>query len=128
MKLRFLVLAGLMAVFMTACGGETTEIYLGALVLGSVATSDASGDGWRSQNYTIYVREGVEHYIYLTTTDSNIMGIWSVDEDAYIVETDPSATTRTVAHTFSKTGTQTLFLRSLASDVPAPFTFKIWVP
>ena len=128
MKFPLLVLTGLMAVFMTACAEDTTEVYLGTLVSGSITASDASGDGGRSQNYTIYVREGVEHYIYLTSTDGNITGVWSIDEDAYIVEANPSATTRTVAHTFSKTGIQTLFITSLASDVPSPFTFRIWIP
>ena len=128
MKLPLFVLAILMSAVVTACGEDTTEIYLGTLVLGTVAASDANDDGGRSQAYTINVREGVEHYIYLTSTNGNIAGIWSVDEDGYIVEADPHATTHTVTHTFSKTGVQELFLRSLDSQIPSSFTFKIWVP
>ena len=123
-----LALAGLMIAVTAACGGKTTEIYDGTLVSGTVDTKVADGDQRPRETYTIFVREDVEYYIFLTSPDSNIAGVWSVEEDGYIIKADASTDTRTGTHVFSETGYQTLFLKSLDDTQGSPFTFKIWVP
>jgi hypothetical protein len=128
MKLLFLALAGLMAAFATACGGANTEVYVGTLVSGTVTASDPDTEGGKSQSYVIRVREGVEHYVFLNGPDGNIAGIWSAGADDFILQANPEAESRTATHTFSESGFQEIFVMSLDSDIPSPFTFKIWVP
>ncbi len=122
MKLPLLVLTGLVAVAVTACGGGTTEIYLGTLVEG------ATDKGGESQGYVIDVDEGVEHYIFLSGTDSNIAGIWSAAEEDYLIEISPAKTARTVVYAFPGSGIQELYVRSLDTTIAASFAFKIYVP
>jgi len=128
MKLLLLALAGLMAAVATACGGANTEVYLGTLVSGTVTASDPDTEGGKSQGYLIRVREGVEHYVYLNSPDGNIAGIWNAGGYDFILQANPEAETRTVTHTFSESGFQEIYVMSLDSDIPSPFTFKIWVP
>ncbi len=128
MKLFLLVLASLMAVAVVACGGGPTKFEKGKLVSGTITSSDAKVEGWNSHSYVVDVFEGVEYFIRLTSTDGNILGIWSADADDYIVEVNSEVDARTVAYTFSESGSQDLFIRSPDSDVPSPFTFKLWAP
>ena len=128
MNLFLLVLAGLMAVAVVACGGGATEIYVGKSVSGTITASDANEEGWSSQPYVITVREGLEYFIQLSSTSGNTVAVWSTDADDYIVEVNSGVIARTVAYTFSESGPQELFLRSPDSDVPSPFTFKVWAP
>ena len=128
MKLFLLVLAGLMAVAVVACGGASTKVEKGKLVSGIITSSDANVEGWNSHSYVVDVFEGVEYFIRLTSTDGNILGIWSADAGDYIVEVNSEVEARTVAYTFSESGSQDLFIRSPDSDVPSPFTFKLWAP
>ena len=128
MKLFLLVLAGLMAVSRVACGGGATKFEKGKLVTGTITASDSNVDGWNSEPYVVDLFGGIEYFIRLTSTNGNIMGIWSVEGDEYIVEVDSDVAARTVADTFSETGPQELFLRSPESDTPADFTFKLWAP
>ena len=128
MNLFLLVLAGLMAVAVVACGGGATEIYVGKSVSGTITALDANEEGWSSQPYVITVREGVEYFIQLASTNGNIVAVWSADADDYIVEVNSGVTARTVTYTFSESGPQELFLRSPDSAVPSSFTFKVWAP
>ena len=128
MKLFLLVLAGLMAVSMVACGGGATKFEKGKLVTGTITASDSNVEGWNSQPYVVDLFGGIEYFIRLTSTNGNIMGIWSVEGDEYIVEVNSDVAARTVAYTFSETGPQEIFLRSPEADSPADFTFTIWAP
>ena len=128
MKLLLLILAGLAAVALVACGGGPTQIEKGKLVTGTITASDASVDDWASQPYMVDVLKGVEYFIRLTSPDGNILGVWSADGDDNIVNVDAELTARTSAHTFSESGPQELYIRSPDSDVPSAFTFKIWAP
>ncbi len=116
-----------MAATVIACGGAT-EVKVGQLVSGTITASDTDDEDWKSKTYVIDVREDVQYSIDLTTTNGNIVGIWSADASGYIVEVNHAVTTRSAPYTFSEGGSQELFLQSPASHVPSPFIFKIWVP
>ena len=128
MKLLLLALAGLMAMAVVACGGGATSFEKGKLVTGTITASDSNMEGWNSEPYVVELFGGIEYFVRLTSINGNIMGIWSVEGDEYIVEIDSDVAARTVAYTFSETGPQELFLRSPKSDIPADFTFTIWEP
>ena len=123
MKLLLLALAGLMAATV-ACGGAT-EVKVGQLVSGTITASDADDGEWKSQTYVIDVREGVAYAFEVTSLDDDIVGIWNAD--GYIVEANLIVTTRSATYTFSKSGSQKLYLQSPASHVPSPFTFSVSV-
>ena len=126
MRLRLLILAGLMSMAVVACGGAPTKIYLGTPVSGTLTSSDANVEGWKSKPYVIDVREGIEYFVQLAGKNGNNIGIWSTEADGYLVEIDSEVTARTSLYTFSETGPQELFLRSPDSEVPSPFTFRVW--
>ena len=128
MKLALLALAGLMVAVTAACGGKNTEIYDGTVVSGVIAATKSDRGQRPSETYTIFVREDVEYYIFLTSPNSNIAGVWSIEEDGYIIKANSSTGTRTGTHIFSETGYQTLFLKSLDHAQVSRFTFKIWEP
>lgn len=128
MKLFLLALISVFALTMVACGGGATTIEKGKLVTGIITSSDSNVDDWKSQPYIVEVLEGVEYFMRLTSTDGNMVSVWSTDANDYIVEVNSESTARTVAYTFSETGPQELFLRSPDSDVPSSFTFELWRP
>jgi len=115
-------LASLVAVAATGRGADVTEVYLGSAVEG------VSGSSGMSKSYKIYVRKDMLHYIHLSSPNGNIIGLWSLDETAFLIEGDPQVPTRTVRHTFPRTGRQTVYLKSLDDGTPSEYTFKIWVP
>ena len=126
MKLLLLLLAGLVA--MTVIGCRPPVIELGQIVTGTITTSDADDEEWKSKTYVIDVREGVQYFLDLTTKDGNVVGVWSGDIGDYIIEVSPTTTTRSVPYIFNKGGSQEIFIQSPASQVPSTFTFKIWSP
>ena len=128
MKLFLLVLAGLMAVAMVACGESAIKFEKGTLVTGTVTASDSDVEGWNSESYLVDVIANVEYSVRLTSTNGNVIGIWSVEGDEYIIKVDSEKAARTVAYVFSESGPQELILRSPESDIPADFTFKLWSP
>ena len=128
MKIFLLVLAILMAVAVVACGEGATKFEKGKLVTGTISSSDSNIEGWNSETYVVDVFAGVEYFIRLTSVNGNVMGIWSAEGDEYVVEVNSEVSARTVAYTFSETGSQELFLRSPESDTPADFTFTLWAP
>ncbi len=128
MKFFLLVLAGLMAVAVVACGEGVTKFEKGKLVTGTISASDSNIEGWNSETYLVDVFAGVEYFIRLTSVNGNVMGIWSAEGDEYIVEVNSEVSVRTAAYTFFETGSQELFLRSPESDTPADFTFRLWTP
>ena len=123
-----LVMAVLMAAAVTGCGGQTREIFLGTLVEGVTTASNPDDVGGISETYLIEVHEGVEHYIYLSSPDGSIAGHWDANANDFIVQANTEKGVRTVTYTFSEDGFHEVFLRSLDSDIPSPFTFKIWAP
>lgn len=128
--MRFLILglAGLMALAGMACGESLTEIYLGSIVSG-VTTSTAPDDvGGVSESYLIRVRDGVQHFVHLNAPEGNIVGLWDAKTNDFILQANPNTNSRTVSYTFTGGILQTVFVRSLDSDIPSPFEIKIWVP
>lgn len=113
---------------MTVIGCRPPVIELGQLVTGTITTSDADDEEWKSKTYVIDVREGVQYFLDLTTKDGNVVGVWSGDIGDYIIEVSPTTTTRSVPYIFNKGGSQEIFIQSPASQVPSTFTFKIWSP
>jgi hypothetical protein len=127
MKFLLLVMAGLIAATMVACGGST-KVSPGELVSDTITSSDANDDDWKSKTYEIEVKAGVVYSFELTTANGNIVGIWNSDADDYIVEVSPVVTRRTVNYVFSDDGTEKLYLQSPDSHVPSPFTFRVSIP
>jgi len=117
-----------LAAVIAASGSDSIEIYLGTLVSDSITSSVATEGGGESKSYSIYVREGIERYVYLANSDGNLWGIWNADEEDYIIEAGSATGGRTVSLTFSQTDNQKLFVRTLNPDAPESFTFKIYVP
>ena len=128
MKFLLIALANMMALAATACGGAIIEVYLRALVSVVTTASNPNDIGGISDSYLVRVKEGVEYFVYLSSPDGNISGIWNANADDFIIQAKPGTESRTVTHRFSEGGFQEVFLRSLDSDMPSPFTFKIWNP
>ena len=116
MKLFLLVLVALMAVAVVACGGGPTKFEKGKLVSGIITSSDTNVEGWNSQTYVVDIFEGVEYFIRLTSTDGNVMGIWSTDAEDSIVEVNSDVDARTVAYPFAAPGAQSPYVRTLDSN------------
>lgn len=127
MKFLLLVMAGLIAATMVACGGST-KVSLGELVSDTITSSDADDDDWKSKTYEIEVKAGVVYSFEVTSSDDDTIGIWNADANGYIVEANLIVTRRSANYVFSKDGTQKLYLQSPASDVPSPFTFRVSIP
>ena len=128
MKPLLLVVVGLMAVAATACGGALTEIYMATVVSGVTTASNPDDLGGISESYSLKTREGVEHYVYLSSPDGNIAGLWDATANDFIIQANPESESRTITYTFSDGGIHEVFLRSLDSEIPSDYTFKIWIP
>ena len=75
MKFLLLVMAGLIAATMVACGGST-KVSLDELVSDTITASDANDDDWKSKTYEIEVKAGVVYSFELTSSDDDTIGIW----------------------------------------------------
>ena len=127
MKRFVFVLASMLAVATLACGTGATRFEKGHMVTGTITSSAEDIDGWKSLTYFTEIFEGIEYFVRLTSTNGTPMGIWSENANDFIVQVNPETPARTVAHTFSEGDFQNMFLRSPATDVPAPFSFIFWI-
>jgi hypothetical protein len=114
-------------VILVACGEGATKVERGDLVEGTVTASDSTVDGWKSKPYLITIFENVEYFIRLTSPTGTPVGLWNPVAEEFIVEVDRQMMGRTVAYTFAEGDSREIFVRSLDSDVPAPFTFTFWI-
>ena len=130
MKFLLLALAGLLSVLVVGCSlisGDPT-ITKGEIMSGTITSGDTEVDGWKSKTYKLDVVKGLEYFIRLTHENSETVGIWSPDADAYIVEVNSEVTAHTASYKFKESGSHELFVRSPNTEVPADYNLKVWLP
>ena len=127
-KLLVRALAGLLVIAFAPCGASSTEVFFGAVVDGVADESNEIEEGGKSENFRINVRKGLQLYVHLSSTDSNVLGLWDADKQEYLMEANQDALTRTTRHTYDSTGFHNFCVRTADSKIDSSFTFKFTIP